>query len=341
MNGSPCRSPRRHTVRCLTVVGIALLPVVVASPAVAEPSEDEVRERIEELQEEFSELNATYNAAVEDHEAAESRLTDLEEEIDELEDRVEGLRSSVRSVATTAYTSMDPGSPMYLIGTDNPDSVLDNSADLGYLSSSRGEALEEYLDERDSLDALHDEAGSTEERAADDLDSAEEARDEGEEAIEEQEELLAELTPEEQAEAVGNDGDGDDSGGSPSYDGSASGDARTALDYAYAQIGKSYCWGGNGPSCYDCSGLTSQAWGSAGVSLPRTAAAQFNAGQRVSWDNLQPGDLMFFYNASAPSHVGLYAGDGTMVHAPNSSRPVVEDSVAGHYQSSFVGAVRP
>ncbi|WP_236542419.1 C40 family peptidase [Spiractinospora alimapuensis] len=323
---------------------MALFPIAVASPAAAEPSEDEVRERIEELQEEFSELNATYNTAVEDHEAAETRLSDLEEEIDELEDRVEGLRSSVRSVANAAYTGMDTGSPIYLIGTDDPEAVMDNSADLGYLSASRSEALEEYLDERDSLDALHEEAESTEEQAADDLEAAEEARDEGEARIEEQEELLAELTPEEQAEAVGNDGDsgGGDSGGSPpSYDGSASGDARAALDFAYAQIGKSYCWGGTGPNCYDCSGLTSGAWGAAGVSLPRTAAAQFGAGQRVSWDNLQPGDLMFFYNASAPSHVGLYAGDGKMVHAPNSSRPVVEDSVAGHYQSSFVGAVRP
>ena len=76
------------------------------------------------------------------------------------------------------------------------------------------------------------------------------------------------------------------------------------------------------------------------MSLPRTTYDQINAGQRVSWENMQPGDLLFFYGAS-PSHVGLYAGDNVMVHASTSSRPIGTVTLNDYYRANFVAAVRP
>ena len=81
------------------------------------------------------------------------------------------------------------------------------------------------------------------------------------------------------------------------------------------------------------------AWAAAGVSLPRSSSQQIGVGTRVSWDNLRPGDLMFFY--SPISHVGMYAGNGRMVHAVKPGTPVSMVELSGYYQSNFSGATRP
>lgn len=303
----------------------------------ADPSPDEVRDEIASLEREFSELNEEYNQAKEDYDAAQEKLDNLESELADTEEKIADLRGNVSAIAGAAYTGVDYSSPAYLVGASGPQDALKQAADLGYLSKNQEESFEEYADEKDKLEALTAEAEETENQAEEDLEKAEEARDEGEEKIEEQEELLDDLTAEEQQEV---DSATDSSGGA-SYTGSASGDARAALDFAYAQIGKPYVWGGTGPEGYDCSGLTQSAWSQAGVNLPRTSQDQFNAGSRVSWDQLQPGDLLFFYDSAAPTHVGMYAGDGMMVHASNSSDPVHEVALGDSYRNEFVGGVRP
>ncbi len=107
--------------------------------------------------------------------------------------------------------------------------------------------------------------------------------------------------------------------------GPTSGAAATALSFAMAQLGKAYVWGGNGPNAYDCSGLTTAAYKYAGISIPRTSYAQYTVGTAVTLANLQPGDLVFYY--SGISHVGMYIGNGRIIHAANPSRGVVTDSV--------------
>ena len=96
--------------------------------------------------------------------------------------------------------------------------------------------------------------------------------------------------------------------------------AQVAVDTALAQQGKPYVWGGTGPGGYDCSGLTSSAYKAAGISLPRTSKAQSTAGVAVAKTDLQPGDLVFYY--SPVSHVGMYIGNGLMVHSSTYGKPV-------------------
>lgn len=112
--------------------------------------------------------------------------------------------------------------------------------------------------------------------------------------------------------------------------------AQSALNFALAQLGKPYIWGGTGPTGYDCSGLMMASWGKAGVSLPRTAAAQYAAGTSVSTSDLQPGDLVFFYPGI--THVGMYIGDGKFIHA-SSPRTGIKVSVLAQ-QPSYQGARR-
>jgi cell wall-associated NlpC family hydrolase len=101
--------------------------------------------------------------------------------------------------------------------------------------------------------------------------------------------------------------------------------AGIAVKTALAQVGDRYVWGTSGPDTFDCSGLTSYAYAAAGVALPHSSRAQATLGRAVSRAELQPGDLVYFY--SPISHIGLYIGDGMMVHARTSGRPVAVTSV--------------
>ncbi|MGY1827051.1 C40 family peptidase [Blastococcus sp. SYSU DS0541] len=96
--------------------------------------------------------------------------------------------------------------------------------------------------------------------------------------------------------------------------------AQVAVDTALAQQGKPYIWGGTGPGGYDCSGLTWSAYQAAGIEIPRTSRAQSTAGHYVDRASLQPGDLIFFYDPVG--HVGMYIGDGLMVHSSTFGNPV-------------------
>lgn len=117
--------------------------------------------------------------------------------------------------------------------------------------------------------------------------------------------------------------------------------AAKAVAFALSQIGCPYVYGGTGPcsSGFDCSGLVYSAWQSAGISIPRTSEEQWSGLRHVSTSELQPGDILVFY--SGASHVGLYLGDGMMVHAPHTGTNVEKVALAGYYDSNLIGAVRP
>lgn len=120
--------------------------------------------------------------------------------------------------------------------------------------------------------------------------------------------------------------------------------AQSAINFAIAQIGLPYVWGGNGPqqghAGFDCSGLTKAAYATAGIELPRTAHTQYFATQPVDPDEpLQPGDLVFYGHPSIKiHHVGIYIGNGQMINAPTFGMPV---QVASYRFSDYAGAGRP
>ena len=95
-----------------------------------------------------------------------------------------------------------------------------------------------------------------------------------------------------------------------------------------SKIGAPYAWGATGPSAFDCSGLTTWAYQQVGKSIPRTSQAQAAQGQRVSLDQLQPGDIIAYYGGA--THVGIYVGNGMIVDALNSGTPVGERPL--HFQ---------
>ncbi|GAB3901400.1 NlpC/P60 family protein [Kibdelosporangium lantanae] len=120
--------------------------------------------------------------------------------------------------------------------------------------------------------------------------------------------------------------------------------ALVAITYACKQLGQPYVWGGDGPEegGFDCSGLVKASYAAAGIGLPRTADSQFRLGHHLeSGTTLDPGDLVFYGNpVTKIHHVGLYIGNGRMIHAPDKGKPVQ----IGNYRyrgDDYAGATRP
>ncbi len=106
--------------------------------------------------------------------------------------------------------------------------------------------------------------------------------------------------------------------------------AQSAISFARAQIGEPYAWAAAGPSSWDCSGLTMRAWERGGKYLPHYSVGQYDTATPISSAQLRPGDLVFWGSSSSPGsiyHVALYAGDGRIIHAPRTGRPVTEESM--------------
>ncbi|WNI22464.1 C40 family peptidase [Streptomyces sp. ITFR-16] len=109
-----------------------------------------------------------------------------------------------------------------------------------------------------------------------------------------------------------------------------------AVRYAIEQIGKPYVWGAEGPGSFDCSGLTSQAWASAGRTIPRTSQEQWRQLRKIPLSALRPGDLVIYFPKA--THVALYIGNGLVVQAP---RPGARVKVSPLASNPLLGAVRP
>ena len=134
------------------------------------------------------------------------------------------------------------------------------------------------------------------------------------------------------------------SSSAPSYEDNTSYDSSSIgsqiATYAQKFVGYPYVYGGTTPSGFDCSGFVQYIYRQFGYSINRTATAQLGNGYSVSYDDLRPGDLVFFGYGSSASHVGMYIGGGQFVHAQNSSTGVVISSLAGSYASRYIGARR-
>ncbi|MGW7004211.1 NlpC/P60 family protein [Streptomyces sp. NPDC054933] len=118
--------------------------------------------------------------------------------------------------------------------------------------------------------------------------------------------------------------------------GTASALGARAVAFASAQIGKAYEWGAQGPSAYDCSGLTEMAWAATGVAIPRTSQEQWARLPHIPLDQLRPGDLVIYF--ADASHVAIYVGDGAVIQAPRPGRTI---GIAGAGSMPILGAVRP
>ena len=321
---------KRLTTLILGFAMIAAVGLVPSAPAQAEPDIDDVQSRVDRLYHEAEQASERYNDARLELEDLEADLDALEADQDRQDARLGVVRGQVQDSIVRQYEGQSLAAVGQVVVSENPQDFLSQLSTMSAFNDMQSQLFDEYATELKSLDIRRD---ATEKRAAEVAAiekklAAEKKTIDGK--LAEAQDLLAELKAEEREDIL--------SRGvvrTPS-DVPASGRAAAAVQYAMAQVGDSYVYGAAGPSAFDCSGLTMMAWGGAGVGLPHSSSAQYGSGPHVSSGDLQPGDLVFYY--SPISHVGMYIGNGMIVHAANPGTGVV---VSPLYSMPYVGAVRP
>jgi cell wall-associated NlpC family hydrolase len=329
------RRPRRH--RIATVVsGLALataIGLVPATSASAEPDIDDVQARVDSLFHEAEQASERYNDARLELDELNQDLDSLSADQKRQDEALESVRERLADSVVDQYEGSDISAAGQVFLSGDSSSFLSQLATMAAYGDFQDQLFNDYATEVEALDIRHDAT----QRRADQVAELEKRLAAEKKTIDtkhSEAEALLDRLKEEEREAILSRGDGDALRTPSSVP--ASGRAAAAVQYAMAQVGDAYVYGAAGPSAFDCSGLTMMAWAQAGVALPHSSSAQYSSGARVSADDLQPGDLVFYY--SPISHVGMYIGNGMIVHAANPGSGVL---VADLYSMPYVGAVRP
>lgn len=298
----------------VTVMALALSP---GSALLLAAESSGTQGEIDRLSAEISELDEDYNDARLKLSETEQQIRQLEADKRQADQQVATLRRTASERAAAAYRLGMPDVVVMLFGSD---SISDFQRRLGLASrvgSWESSVMAKLKIANQKAEHTARELEAERDRAQDLADSIAGRRD----ALQERAATLQAAvdrqarrrTPQQAAAAAAEIAPRD-----PPQ--APSGSISDMLSVAYAQIGKPYAWGGGGPGSFDCSGFTSYAYRSIGVSLPHSSRAQYAATERVSKGSLRPGDLVFF--GSPIHHVGIYVGNGNMIDSSTYGRPV-------------------
>lgn len=320
---------RLWATACLAVATTLTLPAA-ASYADPKPSTAAAQKKLDKLNEQVDKIVEKYNQANQDLKAANAKLKATKAAATREQATFEQTRKHIAEMAASAYKNGEMGDVPSFLGSGDPQAVLDQTAIFSHLSRNRSSEVNLFLAAVQRMQRQQAQAQAAYDEVARRTKDLREQKKIVDAAIKKQKKILG-VTGSKPGQPGGGTG-GD-------YNGPASGPARKALQFAYAQLGKSYQYGAAGPDHFDCSGLTMRAWEAAGVNITRTTNSQYAATKRVSKSNLQPGDLVFF---SSLGHVGMYVGGGKMIHSPHTGDVVrIVSITSGYYLSNFYGAGRP
>lgn len=286
-----------------------LLPAV---PVHAEPSVEEIESQIDKQWEQLEPTIEQYNKIRVQIKANEKKAADLEKKIQPLSLEAELSMNKVGNLASRYYKT-GPGSNLNaLLATGSASTLSDQLALLDRLATDERQQIADVVAVRDKYNQQKQELDTliaSERKQQKDL--ADKRKH-----IESEVKRLTAMMPKTVVKVAG----------CPTTTGVVSNAARTAIKTACAQVGKPYVFGADGPNSFDCSGLTQYAYKAAGIYLSHHTGAQWNEGRAISKADARPGDLVFFY--SDLHHVGLYLGNGKMVHAPRTGKPVQVSSIS-------------
>ncbi|WEV26997.1 NlpC/P60 family protein [Streptomyces sp. 71268] len=347
--------PRRGRGAARAAALVCAVAGILATPGVAHAAPDEpkprsakelaeVHRRVEALYREAERATDAYNLAQERQREQGKELDRIAKSIAATQREMAALRRQAGAMARAQYRSggMSPEARVWL--NADPEGFLDGVAlarkgqhatkgVLGSLARTQAD-LDRYAKDASAKWARLEQSRTQRDAARKDikakLDAAKKL--ESELAAKERErlrELEAEKAARAQAKWLR-------SGAVKDAKGEATPAGERAVAFATEQIGKAYEWGAEGPKTFDCSGLTLRAWGAAGETIPRTSQEQWRQLPKVDIKDMRPGDLIIYHRDA--SHVGIYVGDGTIVHAPRPGRNV---TLAGAGSMEILGVVRP
>jgi cell wall-associated NlpC family hydrolase len=334
---------KRSTALAALLIAVGSLGLHAATPAAAEPNIDTVKQRVDRLYAQAEKASERYNAAKDQLKSSQVRLKALDADVSRQRRVVDDMRGEVAAMVVDQYQGEGLSTASQVVFSSDAESFLDNLNAISSYNSQRGQVVREYGVQLKQLklrkaaandqvaaltktrEVLKDEKAKIDDRAAKAKALLSKLKEKQRLELLRQQRLAAARAAQ-AAPAVP----------AISAVSADSGRGGAAVRYAMAQVGDAYVWGATGPSAYDCSGLTMMAWAQAGVGLPHSSSAQQGAGRRVAESDLKPGDLVFYY--SPVHHVGMYIGNGMIVHAANPSSGV---QVAGLHSMPYMGATRP
>ncbi|MGP3685486.1 NlpC/P60 family protein [Streptomyces sp. IBSNAI002] len=323
---------RNTKVTVLTAAAATAAVAMTGTPAGAAPGlpQDPAagsRAQVDRLFEEAEQATERFNEAGEKADRLRAEVDRAQDAVARGQERINTMRGILGTFAGAQYRSggIDPAVGLML--AEDPDSYLEQAAALDRLTGRQARQLDELREEQRRLGQERREASHK--LAELDALRADVARHKRSVTakLAAARRLLNAMPSEERAdfERASRSGGRPDALPELSSAGPSSGRAATAVMAARAAVGRPYVWGSTGPSGFDCSGLMVWSYRQAGVSLPRTSQAQRHAGRQVPLSQARPGDLVTY--RSDASHVGMYVGNGQVVHAPYPGARVRYDPV--------------
>ncbi|MFF4052601.1 NlpC/P60 family protein [Streptomyces chartreusis] len=373
------RTPALATA-ALTSVAL-LSQTANASPSTDDkPSLEEVEKKVDDLYRQAESATEKYNSAKDKTTKQRKRVDTLLDDVAKRTQKLNEAREELGRNAAAQYRTgaAAPDTATFLLA-DNPQDYFDQTQLMDRMTGRQKESVDDYFTQQSETMEKRREATQSLDTLTDSQNDLKSAKATVQQKLSDARELLSKLTAEEKArlaaiekrkqeeaarkaaelarqqaeaerqreeaaaaqqqESTQPPADSGTSDSSSSSDSSYATKAEKTLAFARSQIGKPYVWGATGPDSYDCSGLTQAAWKAAGVDIPRVTYDQVNAGTTVPLSSAQPGDLVFFYDDV--THVGIYIGNGMMIHAPKPGAYVREESIYYDGESSIHSVVRP
>ncbi|MFE3202757.1 NlpC/P60 family protein [Embleya sp. NPDC059237] len=344
--------PRTAVRTAATVVTAAATMTGVmtfAGTASADPAQSfqQTKDRVNQLHSDVIKATDAANGVEEQIEKQQGTANQTQARITEEQAALNALRDQIGVLAANQYRSGGLPPSLSLALSGDPEGYLQKSQMMSQLDGQQAAKLKQIAAQARVLQQDRTEASSQLaelEKLRTDLNKN---KTDIQAKLTEAQRLLNTLTAQQQKEVLDSDEHANDTRANdrssrdkqdttPTTNVPASGRAAAAIAFARSQIGKPYVSGAEGPGSYDCSGLTQASWKAAGVRLTRTTWTQVNDGPRVAKGSLQPGDLVFFYSDNR--HVGLYIGNGKIIHAPRPGKTVTEAPVDS---MPFYAAIRP
>ena len=332
------RSALAVVVSALLAVGIAAVPAQ-ASPAKPSPSPTtlkDAKDQVIDLEAEAAAIDEDIHEAELELEEGKRRLRALLADIATQQEKVNELGDQARAIALLQFQGRGIDTTVQLFTESDPDSFLDRLTTTSNVDATLNATLQDHQTEQANLSELKRIAEAEVAALAAEEKRLEALHDKLTKRIAEAKALVARMTEEERRRLAARDG------ARVSFNISEAGDASDALKeviaYAVSRVPKGqYVSGASGPNSFDCSGLVLAAYRQIGVKLPHSSRGMFKYGRSVAKKDLKPGDLVFWY--SPISHVGLYIGNGKIVHARNPRNDLVIQSLDS-YPAPYTGARR-
>ncbi|MFF4335946.1 C40 family peptidase [[Kitasatospora] papulosa] len=331
------KQPSRARVTVLTATAAAAVALTSqAAHADPKPTKSEVKAKVDKLYHEAEEATEKANGAKEQQDKLKKQADALQDKVARGQDELNALRAELGSLATAQYRSggLDPS--VQLLLSSDPDSFLDQASALDQLTAKQAESLQKIQAKQRTLAQQRTEAQGKLADLADVRETLGTNKAKFQSKLADAQKLLNTLTAAERAKMAEDDQRASRSAGDRVELGDeapASALGAAALQAASTRVGMPYVRTATGPGSFDCSGLTQWAYAQAGADITRTTFTQINQGTRIARSQLKPGDLVFFSNTS---HVGLYAGNNTVLHAPYPGAYVRYESMGtvGSYEAA-------